>query len=302
MVLRVSGLSPKAAKFCALLMAHRFLKWRSIPNPTSLLPRATTAMSAFSISLAPAVSPISNPGQSRFRFFQSRWIFLAALSSEGVVSLFDPLRKKLLRTMDGGEAAFNLAFNADGTRLAASCGDFAFVWDVSSGQQLLKATHAASSETLTPMQWIYNAAISADGKLLAYAARGDSWARVWNVETGRQILELKHDSAVAAVSFNADGTKLGTGSYDGTARVWELPSGSELERASLSGGSEVVSFSPAGDRFAAGGVGGSVLSPRRAAPTAPPTSTCPPRFAALPSARMASASRSAQFLHTIRRW
>ena len=95
-------------------------------------------------------------------------------------------------------------------------------------------------------------------KFLAYAARGDSLAHVWNVETGRQILELKHDSAVAAVSFNADGTKLGTGSYDGTARVWELPSGRELERASLAGGAEVVAFSHAGGRFAAGGMEGSV--------------------------------------------
>jgi WD40 repeat protein len=78
------------------------------------------------------------------------------------------------------------------------------------------------------------------------------------VETGRQILELKHDSAVATVTFSGDGTKLGTGSYDGTARVWELPSGTELERAAHSGGAEVVVFSPDGNRFAAGGMEGSV--------------------------------------------
>ena len=130
------------------------------------------------------------------------------------------MHRKLLRTLIGGEAAFNLTFSTSGKRLATSSGDFAFVWEVNTGRQLLKATHAASSEMLTPMQWIYNAAITSDGKLLAYAARGDNLAHVWNVGTGRQILELKHDSAVAAVSFNADGTKLGTGSYDGTARVY----------------------------------------------------------------------------------
>ncbi len=81
---------------------------------------------------------------------------------------------------------------------------------------------------------------------------------MWNVDTGRQILELQHGSAVAAVAFSADGSKLGTGSYDGTARVWELPSGRELERASHAGGAEVVAFSPLGDHFAAGGVGGSI--------------------------------------------
>jgi len=183
---------------------------------------------------------------------------LAALSSEGVISVFDLVHRKRTRTMGGGEAGFSLAFSHDGKRVAVATGDFASVWDVTAGRQLLKATHAASSETLNPQQWIVNAAISSDGKFLAYAAKGDNLVRVWNVDTGRQVLELKHDSAVAAVSFNGDGTKLGTGSYDGTARVWELPSGRELERVSHGGGAEVVAFAAAGSRFAAGGLDGSV--------------------------------------------
>ena len=190
--------------------------------------------------------------------FSPRGDLLAALSSEGVISVFDPVQRKLLRTLGGGDAGFNLAFSGNGKRVAIASGDFASVWDVTTGRQLLKATHAASSETLTPQQWIVDAAISPNGAFLAYAARGDNSARVWNVETGRQILELKHNSAVAAVSFNADGTELGTGSYDGTARVWELPSGRELERVSHAGGAEVITFSPAGGRFAAGGMDGSV--------------------------------------------
>jgi WD40 repeat protein len=213
----------------------------------------------FDVAPAALVADFKCPGKMVSTSFSPGGDLLAALSSEGVVSLFDLVHRKLLRTLVGGETAFNLAFSTSGKRLATSGGDFAFVWDVNTGSQLLKATHAASSETLTPMQWIYNAAITSDGKLLAYAARGDSLAHVWNVETGRQILELKHDSAVAAVSFNADGTKLGTGSYDGTARVWELPSGRELERGSLRGGAEVVAFSPTGGRFAAGGMEGSVF-------------------------------------------
>jgi WD40 repeat protein len=213
----------------------------------------------FDVARAALVADFKCPGKMVSASFSPSGDLLVALSSEGVVSLFDPVHRKLLRTLAGGEAAFNMAFSSSGKRLATSSGDFAFVWDIATGRQLLKATHAASSETLTPMQWIYNAAITSDGKLMAYAARGDNFAHVWNVETGRQILELKHDSAVAAVSFNADGTKLGTGSYDGTARVWELPSGRELERASLAGGAEVVAFCPASGRFGAGGTGGAVF-------------------------------------------
>jgi len=183
---------------------------------------------------------------------------VAALSADGSISVFDFVHGKLLRTMPGGEAAFNLAISKDGRRLAAAGGDFAFAWDLTTGRQLLKATHAASSETLTPQQWIVDASISPDGRFLAYAARGHKLAHVSNIDIGREVTELKHDSAVAAVAFSADGTKLGTGSYDSTARVWELSSGGELERISHPGGAEVVAFNSTGSRFAAGGIGGSV--------------------------------------------
>jgi WD40 repeat protein len=213
----------------------------------------------FDVVRATLLSDFKCPDKTVSVSFSPDGDMVAALSSEGVVSLLDVVHRRLLQNLGGGEAGFNLAFSADGKRLAIATGDYASVWDVTTGRQLLKATHAASSETLTPSQWIYNAAITSDGKVLAYAARGDRTAHVWNVETGRQILELKHDSAVFAVAFNADGTKLGTGSYDGTARVWELPSGRELERAALDGGAEVVAFSKASGRFAAGGSEGAVL-------------------------------------------
>ncbi len=154
------------------------------------------------------------------------------------------------------------------------------------------------------MQWIYNAAITSDGKFLAYAARGDNLAHVWNVETGRQILELKHDSAVAAVSFSADGTKLGTGSYDGTARVWELPSGRELARASLVGGAEVVAFSPDSSRFAGGGVGVSVFVSETRGADRPASFDLPadaPSVAFSPDGqRLAIATTSAHWLALVR--
>ena len=213
----------------------------------------------FDVARATMVADFKCPGKTVAVSFSPDGDLIAALSSEGTVSLFDAVHRRLVRTLDGGEAGFNVAFSADGKRLAIASGDYALVWDVTTGRQLLKATHAASSQTLTPLQWIYDAAITPDGKLLAYAAGGDKVAHVWNVETGRQILELKHDSAVEAVAFNADGTKLGTGSDDGTARVWELPSGRELERASLAGGADVVAFSKASGRFAAGGSEGPVF-------------------------------------------
>ncbi len=147
----------------------------------------------FDVGGAKLLADFQCPGKIGSASFSPTGDVVAALS-EGGVSLFDLANRKLLRTMASGEAPFTLSFSKDGKRLDAAAGDFAYVWDVAGGQQLLKATHAASSETLIPTRWIVSAAISPDGKFMAYAARGDKLARVWNVDTGRQILELKHDS------------------------------------------------------------------------------------------------------------
>jgi WD40 repeat protein len=213
----------------------------------------------FDVARGALLSDFACPGKIVTAAFSPDGTLIAALSSEGPVYLFDAVRGRLLRKLfGGGEAALKLAFSGDGKRLATAMGSFAFVWDLSNGTPLLKATHAESAETLATLEWISDVALSPDGKFLAYVSRGDNWARVWNVETGRQILQLPHDSRVAAVAFGADGHKLSTGSYDGTARVWDIPSGREIERSSHAGGAEVVVFSGDGGRVAAGGMDGSI--------------------------------------------
>jgi len=213
----------------------------------------------FDVDHTAMIADFKCPGKIVSAIFSPGGDLLAALSSDGPVSLFDTVNRKLVRTMfGGGDGALALALSRDGKRLATAMGSFAFVWDVATGKQLLKATHAEPPESLGTQEWIDSVAISPDGRLLAYGARGVNAAYIWNLETGRQILKLEHDSRVAAVSFNADGSKLSTGSYDGTSRVWELPSGKELERTPHAEGSEVALFSTDGSRVATGGMTGSI--------------------------------------------
>lgn len=54
-------------------------------------------------------------------------------------------------------------------------------------------------------------------------------AKVWDLATGEASHVLDgHDDVVSAVAMWPDGSKLVTGSYDGTAKVWDLASGHEL--------------------------------------------------------------------------
>jgi WD40 repeat protein len=182
---------------------------------------------------------------------------LAALSTDGGISLSAADTGKVARTWYAGSAGLALAFSRDGRRLATANGNFAYVWDVETGEQLFRATHAASPEDIGSLEFYVDVvAFSPDGAYLATA--GGDTARVWTLETEQELVRLEHSAQVSAVAFGADGTTLSTGSYDGTARLWELPSGRERLRATHPGGAEVVMFGPDGAQVASGGSDGEV--------------------------------------------
>src|SRR5262249_36757821 len=51
-------------------------------------------------------------------------------------------------------------------------------------------------------------------------------ASVWDARTGAELFDLKgHTATVMSASFSPDGTRIITGSADGTARVWDARTG-----------------------------------------------------------------------------
>ena len=71
-------------------------------------------------------------------------------------------------------------------------------------------------------------AFSPDGKRLATAS-ADQTAKVWDAESGKELLTLRgHSDTVNGVAFSPDGKRLATASDDQTAKVWDAESGKEL--------------------------------------------------------------------------
>ena len=98
---------------------------------------------------------------------------------------------------------------------------------------------------------VFSVAYSPDGKWLATAS-GDGTAKVWDAESGKELLTLSsHTGGVFSVAYSPDGKRLATASGDGTAKVWDAASGKEL--LTLRGHTDrviSVAYSPDGKRLA----------------------------------------------------
>src|ERR1019366_2365131 len=129
------------------------------------------------------------------------------------------------------------AFSPDGTRLATASWDGTLkIWNVAAGKELL--TLRGHSMPVTSV------AFSPDGTRLASAGT-DRTVRLWNAVTGEEIRIYRghtnnayrawHDqlvggkegfqgsfqNAVYSVAFSPDGTRLASGSVDGTVKIWD---------------------------------------------------------------------------------
>ena len=110
------------------------------------------------------------------------------------------------------------AFNADETRLlTASRDSTARVWDIATGEELLRVAHQDE---------VQGAVFNADEtRLLSWSgtdsAETDASARLWDVETGAELLRMQHGYAVRAAFFAANESRIITVSEDRSVVVWD---------------------------------------------------------------------------------
>ena len=144
------------------------------------------------------------------------------------------LRNYALATIDGKQ---QLVLNHEGRghaagalRLALTANDDRAVFTAGADQKVMRwhgADYAARRTLASGKRPLYDLAVSADGKRLATAS-GDGIARVFDMEKGELLLELKgHSRAVQAVAFRPDGKELATAGANGEIRLWD-PEGKEV--------------------------------------------------------------------------
>jgi WD40 repeat protein/serine/threonine protein kinase len=98
-----------------------------------------------------------------------------------------------------------------------------------------------------------SAAFSPDGTRIVTASH-DKSARIWDRDSGREMLDLVgHTASVAQAKFSPDGARVITSSWDKTARVWDAKTGREI--LVLRGHTDQLrsaEFSPDGRRIVTG--------------------------------------------------
>jgi WD40 repeat protein/serine/threonine protein kinase len=172
---------------------------------------------------------------------------LASASGDETVKVWDAQAgQKPLPFKEGTILETSVAFSPDGKRLASSItrreqGKLVFegnVRDAQTGQELFPIKNALSCN------------FSPDGKRLAsrVASNGGGVVKVWDAQTGQELLTLQGGSG--PVAFSPDGKRL-TGLLNGTGKVtvWDAQTGKELfalDRRLVNS----VALSPDGKRLA----------------------------------------------------
>ena len=129
------------------------------------------------------------------------------------------------------EDVTHVAFSADGKYLATASNDKTVaVSDAISRRQIASLVHEAT---------VYCFAFSSDGRRLVTVSGETSLgadetrthtARVWEINSKREIVRFSLEGPVFDLTFSPDGQYIATASKDSTARVWEASTGREVAR------------------------------------------------------------------------
>jgi len=180
---------------------------------------------------------------------------VATASMDKKVIVWDALKGQELFTLSGHTGGVeSVAFSPDATQIATGGTDGMLkLWDLTPGHEVLTIYHPVGNTS-----WF---ALRSDGGGLVMTGEDSTLPEVWQLPRGvgsaansaaaKKLLTLAgHAKLVRGVTFSLDGSRIATGSFDGTAKVWDAQTGEEMLTLSSAPDVGWVAFSPDGSRLA----------------------------------------------------
>jgi WD40 repeat protein len=162
-------------------------------------------------------------------------------SHDDTARIWDIVTSRKVGELRGHDQALRaVEFVRDGSRIiTASLDGTARIWDAVAGKEIRRLQ--ARSE-------VNFAAFSPDGKLVVTAEA--KAARLWNAETGTEMLELLqgYSRAVRSASFSPDGRRVAT-AEDNSAYIWNTANGRKVLELQANNPVYSVAFSADGTRI-----------------------------------------------------
>jgi RNA polymerase sigma factor (sigma-70 family) len=76
--------------------------------------------------------------------------------------------------------------------------------------------------------FVRSVAFSPDGKVLLSGGDTDRTVRLWDLATGKELVQMRTENHLTSIALSRDGTTVATGEIEGTVRLWEAATGKPL--------------------------------------------------------------------------
>ena len=167
------------------------------------------------------------------------------------VQIWDAELGEELQKLEGHtDQVRSASFSPDGTKIVTTSTDqTARIWDAKSGRELRKLMGHKSPVGFAVFSPDGNKIVTASVNGTIRTQTADGTARIWDVESGRELQKLEgHTGSITSAVFSPDGKKIvTTNSKDNISRIWDTVSGKELQQLIGHEGSvDSAAFSPDG--------------------------------------------------------
>jgi WD40 repeat protein/class 3 adenylate cyclase/energy-coupling factor transporter ATP-binding protein EcfA2 len=169
---------------------------------------------------------------------------LATAGEDGALKLWDPATGDLRSSVRGQGQVFGPSFSANGSLVSASWPDEATV-------RIADPSTGKVATSIGIERFPFETALSPDGRSVAVATGDAPLVTVYELPSAEPRFELRgHSYPVGSISWDPDGRRIATGSFDGSVRIWDGRTGRlEIELLGHSGTVISVDWSRDGSRL-----------------------------------------------------